>query len=388
MKKKTIAVFTTSRADFGTLKPFIQRLAKDKFWSYQIFAGGSHLAFETGRTLNEIFDSKLKITSQFDFLLNDDSPESLTKSLGIEEIELSNIFKCHNFDFVCILGDRYELLPIVSAAILFHKPIIHISGGEITEGVIDEQIRHMVTKASHIHFTYTEEYRKNIIKLGEEKWRVFNTGALGVDNLQIQRPISKSKLFDELNLDVNRPLVMFTLHPVTINTAISPINQISSVFEALENFDFQVLVTAPNVEVGRKEVYDYIKRKVEVNQNYRFINSLGEHRYNSIIPHCLFVIGNSSSGIVYVPYFKVPTINIGDRQKGRIQHPSIINTDFNKDNIKNTIKIAISDNFRKSVNKMKYKFGDGNASQKMVDALNKVCNRKDLMIKKLVFENE
>lgn len=386
---KTIAIFTTSRAEFGILLPFIKKLEESNVWEYKVFVGGAHLTLESGNTIKEIFDSNVKITETFDFLLNSDKPQSLTKSLGIEIIELANIFANFKFDYVCILGDRYELLPIVAAAILFKKPIIHISGGEVTEGVIDEQVRHMITKAAHIHFTYTDEYVSNILRMGEEKWRVYNTGALGVDNLIANPIVPKEKLFSDLNLDINSPTILLTYHPLSLNTTQKPLEQIEAILSALEELNFQIVITAPNVEIGREEIYNHIKFRVSENSKLKFFESLGQFRYNNIIRYCEFVVGNSSSGIVYVPFYKVPTINIGSRQKGRIQHESIINTSCNSEDIRGAINLVLSAEFKERIRKMNYKFGDGTSAQKMVDTLQIISDREDLLIKKLVFkENE
>ena len=384
-KMKKIAVFTTTRAEFGILLPLINELNICKTTELLLFVGGTHLAREHGKTISEIRQNNISITATFDYLLNEDTPKSLVKSIAIETIELANIFDTYKFDAVCILGDRYELLPIIQTAIIFRKVIIHIHGGERTEGAIDEQIRHIITKAAHIHFAACEEYAQNIKKLGEPKQRVFNTGALAVDNMKKINNLSKQELFINLKLKTDMPTVLLTYHPVTLEFETSPKEQIVNLFEALENTDIQLVVTAPNIDANQSKIIETIKKYVEQNKNYHYFNSLGVKNYLSLIPHCEYVIGNSSSGIIEVPFFKIPTINIGERQKGRIQHKSIINTDYSKQSIINGIKKSYSTEFRNSLQEMKYKFGEGNTAKKMVSIINKIEINKNLLQKKLVF---
>ena len=379
-----IAFFTTSRAEFGILSSLLIKIRKEDGLDYCLFVGGSHLAVELGKTINEIKD-EFEITGTFDFFLNEDSPYSLSKSLGIEQIELANIFREYNFDTICILGDRFELLPIVNTAIIFKKPIIHIHGGETTQGAIDEQIRHMITKSAHIHFVSCDEYKNNIRKMGESESRVFDVGALSVDNIVNNKLIKKSKLFNELQLDESKNTILLTYHPVTLEYKLEPLTQIKNVLRALDKFNFQVVITAPNIEIDRNIIMGYIENIVNSNKDYHFVESLGINRYLSLIPHCKFVIGNSSSGINEVPFFRIPTINIGDRQKGRIRHESIVDTDYSVSSIVKGIKIALEPNFRKRLKKMKYKFGDGHAAERILKILKDIKINEQFMRKESDF---
>ena len=382
---KTIAIFTTTRAEFGILKPLISELNKTSATEVLLFVGGTHIASEHGYTMNEIKKGNFKITQTFDYLLNEDSPYSLTKSSGIETFELANIFNNFNFDAVCILGDRYELLPIVQTAILFKKPIIHLHGGERTEGAIDEQIRHMITKAAHIHFAACDEYAQNIIKLGEESFRVHNTGALAVDNMTSVKKKKKAELFSELNLSPEIPTIIMTFHPVTLESDISPHKQIENIFSSINNYNFQVVITAPNIDSERNEIEKVILKHVTKNPDYKYIESLGAVNFHKLIAYSEFIIGNSSSGIVEVPFFKKPTINIGTRQAGRIQHESIINTDYSVASIQKGIKKAVSSEFKNQILDLKYIFGDGNTAKKMVSIIKSTKFDNNLLIKKLTF---
>jgi len=380
-----VAIFTTTRAEFGILSPLIRQMMQDKDTELLLFVGGTHLAIEHGNTIKEIVDQGFKINGTFDYLLNEDTSFSLEKSVGIASIELAYIFENHEFDFVCVLGDRFEILAIVSSAILFKKPIIHLHGGEATEGLIDEQIRHMITKGAHLHFASCEDYAKNIRKMGEPDWRIYNTGALGIDNIVKNERLPKKTLFAELGLDENKRLAIMTYHPVTLEFDISPPDQIQNVLSALEDFDLQLVVTSPNIEVDRDKIVNFIQKKVDQHQRYVFVDSLGTKKYHSLIPHSEFVIGNSSSGIIEVPYFKVPTVNIGDRQTGRICHESVIDTDYSVASIKKGIQKALSKDFRDSLKEMSFKFGDGHAAEKMVEIIKSIKVDQNFLRKRLEF---
>lgn len=380
---KTIAFFTTSRAEFGYLSPLIEAVEKEQKLDYHLFVGGAHLAPEMGSTIQEVFGSSLRITHTFDFLLNSDSESALAKSMGIAMYELARIFETHPFDFVCVIGDRYELIAIVTCAILFKKPIIHIHGGERTEGVIDEQVRHMVTKAAHIHFPACDEYAQNIRLLGEEEWRIINTGSLTVDHMRKVKRLTKRQIFKVLERDPEKPTVLMTVHPESASAEVSADRQITRILEALDRYDFQVVVTAPGMDAHRDVIVSCIKHAGAKRSDFLYIESLGYRRYHSLLPHCAFVIGNSSSGIIEVPYYRIPTINIGDRQKGRVRHESVIDVKGSADGIVEAIELAISPDFKERLKDMVYKFGDGHAAPRIVEALKRIELSPDLFRKSL-----
>jgi len=377
-----IAFFTTTRADFGIISSFIKEVSNDDFFEYVLFVGGTHLKNEFGKTINEIEQTGLDITDTFDYLQEGDSSYTLALSSGYCTIEVANLFRKYEFDIICLLGDRYELIPIVLNAILFNKPIIHWGGGELTEGVIDNQIRNMVTKAAQVHFVAAQPYADNIINMGEDKNRVFVTGSPVIDTFKQFTPIPKGELFKQVGLDINSPVVLLTYHPVTIEFDITPLQQIKNIFEALAKFSYQIVVTSPNLENDRDIIVEYIQEQNQANSNIHYFNSLGIKRYHSLIPYCSFLIGNSSSGIFEAPYFRVPTIDIGDRQKGRYKHPSIIETGYEVDSIVKGINIAVTDEFRKQLDNMKYEFGDGNASAKSIEILKSITINQKLIRKR------
>jgi len=384
MQKKTIAFFTTSRAEFGQIISLILKIKEQSDLDYMLFVGGTHLAPEYGQTIKEIESYDIKVTDTFDFLLNSSDEKSLTISTGLATQELASIFSNYNFDFALLLGDRFEMLSVVTAIILFRKPLIHISGGEVSEGALDNQVRHMITKSAHIHFAACEEYADNIRNMGEENWRVFNHGALAIDALVETPLILKPDLFKDLDLDPSKETVMLTYHPVTLSN-MEVKTQISNLFKALESFNFQVVVTAPNMDIDRDEIYNLVKGKTLSNPNYRFFDSLGTLRYTSLIPHCKLVVGNSSSGMVQVPFFKVPTINVGDRQKGRLKHDSVVDTTNDVEDIVSGIQKAIAPEFIKGTLNCKFKYGSGNVAIKMIDTIRSIKVNEELLQKKLSF---
>ena len=382
---KVLAFFTTTRAEFGAVLPLLNAIEKNDFLDYKLFVGGAHLTEECGHTVKEVEAAGVKIAGYFDYLLNGNSSNSLMISSGLCCIELSKIFEDHHFDAICAVGDRFEIIPICLAAILNKVPIIHLYGGEETEGVIDEQVRHMVTKASHIHFASCEEAKQNILNMGEDKSKVFVSGELVIDNMKTVDLTPKGNLFSDLSLSENKPVALVTFHPTTLELKDSPLAQTQKVMEALSEFDFQIVFTAPNIEVDADQVLQCIEKSVNNNPNWQYISSLGVKRYYSLLSVCNIVIGNSSSGIVEAPFYNRPSVNIGDRQKGRVRHESVIDVNCEVKDIIYGIKKASTTEFVESIKTMKFKFGDGNAAKKIVTALEKIDFGQQLLRKRLVF---
>jgi GDP/UDP-N,N'-diacetylbacillosamine 2-epimerase (hydrolysing) len=379
-----LAIFTTSRAEFGLLSNLVDVVIQAEDMEYLLFVGGSHHLESQGASITEI-NNKGYASISFNFLDEEDSEAALTRSMGSELTQLSELFQKFDFDYVVVLGDRIELLPIVQAAIIFRKPIVHLHGGEVTTGALDDQVRHMVTKAAHLHFCAADAYRKNILNMGEETWRVHSVGALGVDSMVGNSPISKHELFRFYELDPKRPTAIMTYHPVTLEINTSAEQQIDNLFEALGQFPLQLIITAPNIDCGHEKLFERIQAEVEREKDYIFIPSMGIERYQSMLNYVKFVIGNSSSGILEAPFYKIPTINIGDRQKGRIRHSSILDCNYTTDSIATAIGLAIDPVFLNGLEGMEYQFGFGEAAEKIVRILQSVRIDQKLMQKQLEF---
>ena len=381
MKKISLGIFTTSRSEYGILSPLINRLKNNNKFYLKLFVGGSHSLKSFGKTFSEIKKSKSLIKGKFNFFNDKDSPIAISENLSKITLDFGKIFKKNKLDFICVLGDRYELIPIILNATISKVPIIHIGGGESTLGSIDQQIRNMISKASHIHFVVSENYRKKLIEIGESPKRVFTVGSLAIENIKKMKKISKQEIFKKLSLNYNKKTILFTYHPSTLELKESIKFQVENILRAINQFDYQVVITSPNFEVGsseiRKIIFKYLKKK----SNFFYFKSLGFYKYHSLLSHCDFIIGNSSSGLFEAPFYKIPTINIGSRQDGRIRHKSVVDVNFYEREIVHAIRKISSKYFCKKIKKFSYKFGQGNSSKKIENILLK-ANSKKILVKK------
>ena len=343
---KKICVVTTTRAEYGLLYWLIKEIQKSDKFQLQLVVGGTHLLEEYGKTINNI---EFKIDKQIDFLL-DDSKVGISKSMGVLQLSISETFEELKPDFVVVLGDRFELIPIVSSAVVFNIPVIHIHGGEKTEGAIDEYFRHSITKMSYLHFTSTDEYRKRVIQMGENPKRVFYIGAMGIENIYRLKLLNKQELENSLNFKFGKKNILVTYHPETLIET----NKFNEVLEALSELkDTKIIFTKANSDTNGKIINQMIEKFVSQNKNAKLYSSLGQVRYLSTLQFVDIVVGNSSSGLLEVPSFKKVTINIGNRQKGRIKAKSVIDVKTNKKEILKAIKLAYTKKFQKKLKNIK-----------------------------------
>ena len=345
MEKKRIGVVTATRAEYGLLKNVMREINKDEELELVLFVTGTHLSRDYGYTVDEIINDGFVINEKIDILMKDDSPSGICKTMGMASILFGEAFSRNRVDILVVLGDRYELLPICQTAMCFRIPIAHISGGETTEGVIDEAVRHCVTKMSYLHFPSCEEYRKRVIQLGEYPDRVFNFGDVGVENSLTTKLYSKKELEDNMKISLESGYFSVTFHPVTLENE-SAEEQICELLDALVYFDqYKFIITKSNADVGNQIINKKIDEYVEKYDNLYAFESLGNIRYLSLVKFSCGVIGNSSSGIIEAPVFGVPTVNIGDRQRGRLKASSIIDCAPQKNEIISAIMLATSDKF-------------------------------------------
>lgn len=326
---RKVCFITGSRAEYGLLSGLMKAVQSDSDMVLQIIATNMHLSPEFGLTYREIEKDGLSIDKKVNMLLSSDTANGTAKSVGLGTIGFADAFDDLQPDVLVVLGDRYEILSAVSTALFYKIPVAHLHGGEISEGAYDDCIRHAVTKMSHLHFTSTEEYRQRVIQLGEQPERVFNVGAIGIENIKQVPLMSKEELEADLNFKLGEKSFLVTYHPVTLENSTAE-NQINHLLAALEQFpDYQVIFTYPNSDTDGRIIIERINQFVERYHNRSMaISSLGLRRYLSALKQVTAVLGNSSSGIIEVPSFGIPTLNIGDRQKGRIAAESVIHCGY------------------------------------------------------------
>lgn len=340
-KTRSICIGTGSRADYGILKPLIREIQGDQRLSLQLVATGMHLAPEFGNTINTIKADQIIVDREIDCLLSGDTLASMAKSVGVGVIGWVDALQSLKPDILVLLGDRFEILAAATASMLMRIPIAHIHGGEVTEGAVDESIRHAITKMSSLHFTAAEVYRQRVIQMGESPEMVWNVGAPGLDTAAQSSWIERSELEKALNFNFRNINALVTYHPETLS-AQTPEEGIEELLSAISRFkEFGYIFTMPNADAAGRKIASALKEYVRANaDNCLMVASLGE-KYFSAIRHMDIIIGNSSSGLIEVPFFKKPTVNIGDRQKGRLRGPSVLDCACNRDEIAKTIQKAL-----------------------------------------------
>ena len=374
-----ISVITGSRADYGLLYWTIKKMSEDSFFKLQICATGMHLSEEFGLTYKEIEKDGFKIDYKINSLLPSDSGIAISKSIALGIQKFSDAFNNLKPDLILILGDRYEIYSSAISAMCMGIPIIHCHGGETTEGVIDESIRHSITKMAHIHFCSTNTYKKRIIQMGENPNNVFNVGALGIENINRLQLLNKKDFEKTIGRSLGKKSAIVTFHPVTLDKKPSK-KHINNLLEALDNFkDIFIIFTYSNSDRDGRIIIKMIQEFVSKNKSRSIsFKSMGQLNYLSALKHVDLVIGNSSSGIIEAPTFKIPTINIGDRQKGRIEAESIISCDCNKDEIIKAIKKGLSKEFRNKIKNITNPNGNQNPSVEIISKLKQIKTEKIL----------
>lgn len=386
--KTKIAVLTATRAEYGLLSPIIHALMRCEEFDVRVVVTGAHLSKNYGYTYQEIEDDGVKIDEKIDILEDEDSKVAISKSMGMAMIKFGEYFSKKRPDALLVLGDRYETLAVACTAMNEQIPIIHLYGGETTEGAIDEAIRHSITKMSYLHLTSTEEYRKRVIQLGEHPNRVFTVGSIGVENALKKKLLSKEELEKSIDFKLNQDYAVVTFHPVTLENQ-QPGDQFEELLKALNNNkQMSYIFTKANADCGGQIINQMIDEYVKGHENATAFTSLGVLRYLSAVKYAKMVIGNSSSGIIEVPSFRIPTINIGDRQKGRIRAESVIDCDIKAEKIEKAMKTAVSDEFQKFCQTVKNPYGDGNSCEKIVSVIKQNFVGRTINLKKVFYDIE
>lgn len=367
---RKICVFTGTRAEYGLLRPLMDRIKTDKALKLQILASGAHLSSEFGSTFREIERDGFKINAKIKILSGSDTSVQISKAIGLGVIGYSRVYERLKPDILVVLGDRYEALAAAVAAMVARIPIAHVQGGEATYGMIDEAIRHAITKMSYWHFAATQEAYRRIIQLGEDPGRVFLVGALGIDNIRNLKLLSQPCLEEDLGFRFGKRNLLVTFHPVTLEhrTAKHQFAVLLSVLDKLK--DTNLIFTKANADLGGRSVNKMIDEYVARNRRRAVVfASMGQLRYLSTMRLCDAVVGNSSSGIIEAPTFKIGTINIGDRQAGRVRAKSTIDCLPTKESIKTALCKLYSTDFQRQLRTTKNPYGEGRAASQIVNVL-------------------
>lgn len=366
---RKICVVTGSRADYGLLRWVMQGIKDAPTLTLQVIVTGMHLSPEFGLTYREIEKDGFQIDRRIEMLLSSDTATGVAKSMGLGLIGFADVLQHLQPDLMLVLGDRFEIFAAVSAAMVARIPVAHLHGGETTEGAFDEAIRHSLTKMSHLHFVAADEYRKRVIQLGEQPGSVFLVGGLGIDSIKKIPLLDRPALEASLGFQLGPRNLLITFHPVTLEYATSA-QQMAELLAALETLeDTRLIFTMPNADNDGRVLIDMIERFVSSHTNARSFTSLGQLRYLSCIQHVDGVVGNSSSGLTEVPSFGKGTINIGDRQKGRLKAESVIDCTPDRHSIATAIQRLYSPTFQAVLKTVCNPYGDGGASEKIVQVL-------------------
>jgi UDP-hydrolysing UDP-N-acetyl-D-glucosamine 2-epimerase len=373
MYSRKIAIVTGSRAEYGLLYWLMREISEDPELELQVIVTGSHLSPEFGLSYKKIEEDGFIINEKLEILLSSDTATGMAKSLGLAVIGFADAFQRLQPDMLVILGDRYEIMAAAQASMLLRIPIAHISGGESTEGVLDEAIRHAITKMSHLHFVAAENYRKRVIQLGEDPARVFNYGDPGLDNIKKLPLLSRNELEKEIDFKLGELNFLAAYHPATLEVG-NPEDRAREMLAALDSYpDAHVIMTGSNADTGGRSISRLLEAYAcDREGRVRFYTSLGQLRFLSAIKHCQLLIGNSSSGIVEAPALKTATVNIGDRQKGRLKAASIVDCLENREDIITAIDRALSPEFQKQLTGVQSLYGDCDASRKIKEELKHV----------------
>lgn len=366
---RKICVVTGTRAEYGLLRWVMEGIRQKPDLELQLIVTGMHLAPEFGLTYREIEKDGFLIDRKIEMLLSSDTPIGITKSMGLGLIGFGEALQQLRPDVMLVLGDRFEILSAVAAAMVARIPVAHVHGGEATEGLIDEAIRHSVTKMSHLHFVAAEEYRRRVIQLGERPDRVFLVGGLGIDNIKRIPLLNRASLEEALGFDLMSRSLLVTFHPVTLErqTASEQMAELLAALAALN--DTRLIFTLPNADTDGRALFEMIKNFVAAHSNARVFDSLGQLRYLSCVKNVDAVVGNSSSGLTEVPSFGKGTVNIGDRQRGRLKAASVIDCAPDRSSIAAALQKLYSPQFQATLKDVRSPYGDEGASDRVVEVL-------------------
>ena len=370
--KRKICVVTGTRAEYGLLYWLMKEIEADKDLELQLIVTGMHLSPEFGLTYKEI-EKEFRIDKKIEILLSSDTAMGISKSMGLAQIGFAEAFEELKPDILVVLGDRYEIFSAVSVAMICNIPMAHLHGGETTQGAFDESIRHSITKMSHLHFTATDEYKNRVIQLGEEPNRVFNVGGMGIENIKRLKLLSKDEFEESINFKLNKKNILVTFHPVTLENSTAK-EQFQELLDAIDELkETNIIFTKANSDTDGRIINQMIDEYVTKNSHKSVgFASLGQLRYLSALQYIDAVVGNSSSGLLEAPSFKIATVNIGDRQKGRIKALSVIDCEPKKEEILKAFKEIYSKEFQEKLKNVENPYGESCPSKQIIEVLKNV----------------
>ncbi|MBE7497345.1 MAG: UDP-N-acetylglucosamine 2-epimerase (hydrolyzing) [Verrucomicrobiaceae bacterium] len=368
MKPRIISVVTVGRSDYSIYRPLLRRIAAQPGLELRVLVSGMHLEEKFGMTVDVIARDGFPIAARIPVLQNEDTPQAVAKAMGLGVAGFGDYFAKEPPDMLVVLGDRFEMFAAALAAVPFNIPILHLHGGELSEGAMDDRFRHGLTKMSHLHGVATEVYRQRVIQLGEEPWRVIHCGALSLDNLHDIQRLSRAELETRFGLDLRTPPLLVTLHPTTSEyEQAGP--QTDALLTALREVNLPVIFTMPNADMAGQVIRARIAEFSASCPKARCVENFGPEGYFSILGEVSAMIGNSSSGLLEAPSFALPVVNIGNRQKGRLRAGNVIDVPFDTAEIAAAIRKAVSPEFRATCRGFEHFFGDGHAAEKIVELI-------------------
>ncbi|MFC2992180.1 UDP-N-acetylglucosamine 2-epimerase [Halomonas tibetensis] len=377
---RKIAIFTGTRAEYGLLYWLMKEIEQDESLELQLIVSGMHLSPEFGETVTAIEQDGFRIDARVEMLLSSGTGVGIAKSMGLGTIGFADALDRLRPDWLVVLGDRFEALAIAQTAMVMQVPLAHIHGGELTEGLIDEAIRHAITKMAQLHFTSTERYRNRVIQLGEQPERVFNVGAPALENIRRLKLLDQAELEHSLNFKFGQCPLLVTYHPVTLKES-GGIESLRDLLTALEELlpDTKVVLTFPNADAHGRELIPVLQTFAKKHpESVLLTTSLGQIRYLSLMKICGAVVGNSSSGLLEAPAMGVPTVDIGIRQRGRLKPESVVQTEDDLEAIRRALKIALSPAHRQKCTQADNPYGDGKVAEKIINYLGNVSGKESI----------
>jgi len=380
---RTIGVVTVGRSDYGIYLPLLKRLQADPEVRLHLIVAGMHLSSEFGLTAATIEADGFEIGQRVEMLVSSDTPEGISKSMGLGTIGFSQAYASFPLDLLVVLGDRFEMHAAVVAALPFLIPVAHISGGELTRGAMDDALRHSITKLSHLHFVSTQEYARRVQQLGEEPWRIIISGALGLDNLPLTQLLTPVELEHRYQFQLQPAPLLVTFHPVTLEYDQTEW-QVGQLLSALDECRMPVIFTRPNADTRGRVVSEMMESFVQTRDTAYMVGDLGTQAYFSVMSSAVAMVGNSSSGITEAAPFGLPVVNIGTRQEGRVRTANIIDVGYPAEEILIGIRQAVSMEFRAEVSNISSPYGDGHAVDRIIPVLKEMELNDHLLIKRFV----